>query len=240
MKRKVAALVLGACLLPLLAGCSALTSIGAPRPTPSPTMLASSPVPRIGSVASDEAVCGEAQDLTDAGQPGDALDLIAQYRKSLPKSADRAPAQSCEPERLSALVASGETKLSEAELGATKTEAQTFGSTWDQLVSSWVKPTQGALFVAFVIALVLLVLARLGVYFQYWRTPAFVRHSAARLGVGFVASAGMLAGSLVTTWAPRRVGALLRLRLFSWLPAPDRAALGGHGEPAADPDRRGR
>ncbi|HEX4058027.1 MAG TPA: hypothetical protein VHX87_06905 [Galbitalea sp.] len=179
MLRTFAALAVGTFLLLLLAGCSALVSVGTPTAAPQYS-------PSAGAVGETNVVCTQAQDLVDEGQPKDALSLISDYRKSLPSPAAGTPG-ACETEQASALEATAMLERG----AATGSGTLAFQAEWNQFVTDWAKPSSGALLTASIAFVVFLVIARVGVYVQNWRTPWPFRHGVARVVFGAVAFVGL-------------------------------------------------
>ena len=154
-----------------LAACTAApssTTTSAQTATAAATASAAAPAASTAPTASTTAEalrfsCAAAQQLTDAGHPQLALDLIEKIRGPVPPQATTA-AKECELERLNATTRLGTDQRAPAGGAATEEEpaaAVTYQKTWDGFVKSWVTPLQNPLLSWLGLVLALFVLARL-------------------------------------------------------------------------------
>lgn len=197
--------------LAVLTGCS-VTGSAAPDVTPS-----------AAASASAQSVCDTAGDLTRAGEPARALEIIEQFRDGRPvtptpsptptrRGSTPTPAPSmtppveCEPQRLAAIDALGGGYLTEE----VPSPAESFAKDWNRVAAALLVPLGGVLAATAGVLLVLLVLARLGALLP--RMPWFSTRTAAARGVlGLGGAALMLASAalLAATFALGQLGIMI-------------------------------
>ncbi|MFD1713441.1 hypothetical protein ACFSBZ_03050 [Amnibacterium flavum] len=205
----------------MLAGLSVLTGCS----------VVGSEAPAVTPIAAESAtiqdVCDTATELTEAGEPGRALDLIEQYRDGRPvtptpsptvtrrtatvspsptPSPTATPIVDCEPERLAAIDALGGTYLAED----VPSPASSFAKDWNAVVAAFIVPIVPALLSLLGIVIALLVLARLAALLP--RMPWLSTRTKVTRGVLGLGGLGLIAVAavvLATTFPLGELGLMI-------------------------------